>query len=818
MRTLFVIISLLAVSACTPEQEATTFSVTVSPQVGENVQASTLEEQPVLIEYQVDEGEDSIDLTFEMVEEPKNGRLSDCKYLSKIKWQCVYTPNLDFNGEDQLAFKTRDGDFLSREKAYLKILVGPVDDAPVIGADQEFTLVENTHIDFKVKEATDVDTKASELEYIIVDVPENGVLEKCFQGVGVLDCKYTPTPEYVGKDKFTYRVKDSSDLESQGVATVYFNVQKERIPVAGDSIISIEDKKSNALIVFALDISNSMDPYLDHMKQSVANFVDDIAARGFKATLAFIDSDDKTTWHSTSTSHPTYPAETGAIIQLRKKIPLPARVKIFEIDAYDFEWNNDTKVEIANTKAQIDSFIDALPAGNDDERLLCSAVRFLHSDHAKGKDYVGIFSLANEDDAVKAVDLKTAHSQCVKEEVIEKVPIESCSKTVACNYGDAGCNGKFTYYYTTQETYMKERPYVRGTENYTHWYYKYIQELWSRGYKIVPNYVYQDVEECREEWKNADNPSGCRMVRKRVQDGTRQQSVNRIGSCAANAAYIPYNCTEYNKSKRVRDYSEIKQRQRTFRSGTCESRSHLMNCTYTPPVMATRNVNRTKQTTLNQTCLEATGYDTCYKEKTWSGTRTYMTTENCGVKNLPKVVKRYDVPNVQAADQTLVKSVHHKMTTGFAKSVYVAVANEETLNASALALATEKSLDLPSNDCLDYATNRTLFAGMDGLQFKALADLLGDQGDFYSICSPERYPSGKLDYLVEDSQLDFLIPAYETTDNLKVTAVEATYANGNKNNLSATDYNYADGHVVLTNSALAKNLVELKITYEGYKK
>jgi len=642
-------------------------------------------------------------------------------------------------------------------------------------------------------------------------------MSRCFKGSGVTKCHYIPTPEFYGKDKITYKVKDAEDLESSSVGTVFLNIDKERIPVAGDSIIKIEDKKSNALIVFALDISNSMDPYLAHMKTSVANFVDDIASRGFKATLAFIDSDDKTTTHTTSTDHATYPKETGAKVNLVKHIPLGSRVKTFEIDAYDFDWNDETKTDIANTKTLINTFIDSLPDGEDDERLLCSTVRFLHSDHAKGKDYVGVFSIANEDDAVVAADLKAAHNECIKEKSTEIVPKESCSKTVTCNYGEVGCVGEFTYYYTIQESYKKVNSKVVGQRKRKKYFYKYVPTTYAKGYDNLPKYKMVDEEQCKEEWKTADNPSGCRIVKVQVPDGTYKKNYDIKGTCADHANKIKYNCTEYTRQVKTVDYWEYEYYNVSYNGGTCQSRSYVLNCVYTPPVYDTRTANRTITSTTDKTCLDATGYDTCYLDKTWSGKYTYTATEDCGTKNLPQVVKRFDVPDVLPADQTLVKSVHHQMTSAYNKSVFVAVANDKDLNAQALVTAETKDIDLPSSDCLAYAENRTLYE-LDGLEFKSLATLMGDQGDFYSICSPERYPSGKLDYLVEDSQLDFLVPAYETTDDLKVNKVELSYADGTKKLLAAKDYNYNAGHIVLVDSALAKYLIEVKVTYEGYKK
>ena len=454
MKQLALLLPLLLLTNCKPEQTATEFEITVKPQAGKNVEASTPEDQPVLVSYSVEDEEGMDNLSFDLVEQPKYGQLTDCKYITKKDWQCIYTPYKDFNGEDSLVFKTKNGDFHSNDASKLTIKVLPSPDRPIAGANQKFTLMENTQKSFTISGVSDPDTATKDLIFEIKTAPVNGELVNCFEKANPLSCTYIPTKEYFGEDYFEYSVTDeeTKDLDQKSSARVSFQVMREWVSISGVSEIKIEDKASNALIVFAIDNSGSMEPYINHMKQSVANFIDDVASRGFQATIAFITSDqvssvDYKDVKTTQKPHPDYPDRSDSWLELIKRVPTDGAVKIFEINAYDIEWNEATKEKISLTKSNIEDFLTNLPKGTDDERLLCSTLRFLHSDHVENKDFVGVFTLANEDDAADARTLDKAFTDCLKEQKKERKPIASCNQTVECSEDDPECSGKFTYTY-----------------------------------------------------------------------------------------------------------------------------------------------------------------------------------------------------------------------------------------------------------------------------------------------------------------------------------------------------------------------------------
>lgn len=973
MKSVSVLILFVVLLSCKPDQEVTDFSVTISPKPGESVESTTPEDSPVLISYSVEEDSESIDLTFEMIEKPAHGDLKDCKYLSKTKWQCIYIPHKDFFGEDQIAFKTKDGDFASKEKSFIRIKITSIPDAPIAGAGQEFTLLENSQYTFNINPGSDPDTSEDKLKYITISGPENGTLINCFEESKPTECTYIPKPDYFGHDKVSYKVIDgesSSKTSDQNTAHINFIILKEWIPVNGVSIIKVEDKPSNALIVFALDTSGSMTPYIEHMKKSVLNFIDDITKRGFKATLAFISSDqiENVNWkdiYSITKPHPNYQNYSSSYLKEWKRLPTEMSVKIFEVNAYDFNWNQETKTQIEKTKNDITVFLDTLPPGSDDERLLCSSLRFLHSDYAKDKNYVGFFSLANEEDAGDAGSLEQAFNDCRKEYIEEQIPMASCLATVQCNEGEIGCNPKWEYKYTkilknptpavfkgqcektvnnminkdldwrvgqirtikyktvyTQtcvdenKVFQDRRKGTKEEPNYktvtTSVYNPLLFKDEDRrvGKKQIPVYLDESVEQCKQEWETLDNPQGCKMVNvpkivrydikdvdekgtctpmpggwtscadykkvlhdgyetktSYVLDGTKTVTKDEFGKCEE----IPneeknswITCTDYQKEinngcttqkSTIQDgYNYTNKSEEGLCSAvswfSCEDQTKTVlvqdgtkkeysacekvggnscaeHSSYfygnscflaTPAGYAADTIipNQIKTSLTKESCLVVTGYETC-ESITWKGTKNITKTEGCALKPRTTSTKLFTIDG--APVQTLANSLAHKLKNSYRKSVYIAVTHDFELNTVAINKAQSNNLILPSAACENYFSRREKFGTrVDGEQFKAVAQLLEGQGSSHSICSPDRYPSDKLDYLVGDAQLDFEVPEYKLYDNLEITEVKITYASGNSISLTPLQFNYSSGHVTLIDPTLVKNLTELHITYKGFEK
>lgn len=138
---------------------------------------------------------------------------------------CTYTPNLNFNGTDTFTYNVNDGTANSTT-ATVTITVNPINDAPVVAANQTVTTNEDTLVAFTINAGTDVDLPAQTLSYILISAPTKGTLTNCITTGSYLTdrtCDYQPNSNITGTDTFTYRVYDSL-LESVGTATITINI------------------------------------------------------------------------------------------------------------------------------------------------------------------------------------------------------------------------------------------------------------------------------------------------------------------------------------------------------------------------------------------------------------------------------------------------------------------------------------------------------------------------------------------------------------------------------------------------------------------
>lgn len=245
--------------SCKPQQEGIEFGITIKPKVGENASTSTKEDHPILIEYEIKEDSESIDLNLKLFERPKFGQLEDCKFISKIKYQCIYVPSENFSGIDTIKFKAVDGDFESDEFSELKIDVIPVPDPPIAAEDFSEKLPENSQKRISLMKASDVDS--NELNYEIVNAPTHGVLSNCLLKTNDnVSCDYIPNENFSGLDSFEYKAIDSDGLESEKVTKV--NLKVLNYPeIEGDKTVEISDKVASTTfsVIPAIDSDSTQD-------------------------------------------------------------------------------------------------------------------------------------------------------------------------------------------------------------------------------------------------------------------------------------------------------------------------------------------------------------------------------------------------------------------------------------------------------------------------------------------------------------------------------------------------------------------------------
>jgi hypothetical protein len=168
------------------------------------VSTATAEDQPLRVVLEAEDMEGDV-LTHSVRQAPAHGTLSGTAPA------LIYTPHLDFHGEDSFTFQAHDGR-LASEPTAVSLRVTPVNDAPR-AHPASLTTSEDTAISMTL-EASDVDGDA--LTYVVVKGPEHGSL----LGTGP-DFTFVPHPGY-GVDSFTYKVSDGA-LDSE-VVTVSLTV------------------------------------------------------------------------------------------------------------------------------------------------------------------------------------------------------------------------------------------------------------------------------------------------------------------------------------------------------------------------------------------------------------------------------------------------------------------------------------------------------------------------------------------------------------------------------------------------------------------
>ena len=147
----------------------------------------------------------------------------------------VYTPALNFNGEDSFTYQVSDGTEVSN--GTVTITITPVNDPPVAEDDTANT-DEGVQVDIDVAQNdTDVDDNLNTASTTNETNPTFGTLTN--NGDGTFT--YTPNPRFSGSDSFTYEICDTeNDCDT---ATVQITVNA----VAEDRLVYVSLSKGGAV-------------------------------------------------------------------------------------------------------------------------------------------------------------------------------------------------------------------------------------------------------------------------------------------------------------------------------------------------------------------------------------------------------------------------------------------------------------------------------------------------------------------------------------------------------------------------------------------
>ncbi len=210
-----------------------TVTVTVNeanqPPIAVDDLATTNEDVPVVINVLTNDSDPdgSLDITsVAVIGGPSNGATS----VNAVTGEVTYTPNLNFNGTDVFTYTVIDDQGALSNPATVTVTINAVNDPPVAN-DDNVTAVIETPITFNIlTNDLDVDSPLDPASIVILAGPVNGSLSV---NTTTGDVTYTPNPEFLGTDVFTYIISDDQGASSN-IATVI--IQVEDVIVVTDAL------------------------------------------------------------------------------------------------------------------------------------------------------------------------------------------------------------------------------------------------------------------------------------------------------------------------------------------------------------------------------------------------------------------------------------------------------------------------------------------------------------------------------------------------------------------------------------------------------
>jgi hypothetical protein len=189
-----------------------------------DITTSTPEDMTIEINLDATDSDEN-DLTYSIISSPTNGTLSITQAIA------LYTPNIDYIGNDSFTYKANDG-ISDSNTAVVSIFVESVNDAP-ISNDITVELEENvtTNIILSAK-----DTEGDELTYSIATSPTFGSII-----LTETTATYTPQANYSGNDSFTFIANDGSDDSNIGRVEISITATSTTPVVQNITVTTFED-------------------------------------------------------------------------------------------------------------------------------------------------------------------------------------------------------------------------------------------------------------------------------------------------------------------------------------------------------------------------------------------------------------------------------------------------------------------------------------------------------------------------------------------------------------------------------------------------
>jgi len=149
----------------------------------------------------------------------------------------VYTPTLNFHGEDSFTYHANDGD-LNSNTVVVTLTVTAVNDPPIAVSDK-YTTTRNTRLVVLAPGVlgNDLDIEGDDLTAVRDTEPVSGTLRLQLDGSFV----YTPTTGFSGQDSFTYHADDGKALSNLATVTLIVTAVNDPPVAVGDKYTTTED-------------------------------------------------------------------------------------------------------------------------------------------------------------------------------------------------------------------------------------------------------------------------------------------------------------------------------------------------------------------------------------------------------------------------------------------------------------------------------------------------------------------------------------------------------------------------------------------------
>ncbi|MFC2106374.1 Ig-like domain-containing protein, partial [Candidatus Bipolaricaulota bacterium] len=223
---------------CDPDGACDSATVTIRVEEVDNLPVADKQEvntpEDTAIAIQVTGSDvDGEALTYGIVSGPSRGTISG---FDETTGELIYTPE-SHTGTDGFVFDVSDSHVAhGRPQATVTIMVTPVNDTPV-ARNQTRATSEDTATGFFRLAIEDPDNTLAELECDCVEPPQHGSIERGPDHT----VNYTPNPNYMGTDTFTYIVCDPDGLCDTATVTVTISATNDNPSVSASDQTTPED-------------------------------------------------------------------------------------------------------------------------------------------------------------------------------------------------------------------------------------------------------------------------------------------------------------------------------------------------------------------------------------------------------------------------------------------------------------------------------------------------------------------------------------------------------------------------------------------------